>query len=114
MKNLKIIVFTVIPFLISNQSYSQEKTAHTVLIRTFEVFGGKQSKMVVITPEGETKTIELKEISPKDYSIGSGENNIEVQSEINHWKNQDFVLDGVSNTSVASVLITTYVLSKEN
>lgn len=116
MKNLKMItlVMTML-FLGINKLSAQENTAQTVIIKTFEFFGGGGvvSQMYVTSPEGATKTVELKNIDHKNYSIGVGNNNVVLQSEINHWINQGFALEDVSNTTSGGLLLTIFVLTKE-
>lgn len=115
MKNLKMItlVMTML-FLGINKLSAQENTAQTVIIRTFELFGGgNESQMIVTSPDGTTKTTGLKNIDAKNYSICVGNNNNILQSEINHWKNKGFILDDVSNTAAGSLMTTMFILTKE-
>lgn len=116
MRNLKLT--TLIAFMLFlgiNKLSAQEKTAQTVIIRTFELFGGggNQSQMIVTSPDGTTKTTELKNIDSKSYSIGVGNNNVVLQAEINHWKNQGFILDDMSTTMAGALMTTMFVLNKE-
>jgi hypothetical protein len=115
MKNLKMITFVItMLFLGINKLSAQENTAQTVIIRTFEFYGeGIQSQMIITSPDGTTKTTELKNIDSKKYSIGIGNNNVVIQSEINHLKNQGFILDDVSNTVDGALMVTMFVLTKE-
>lgn len=113
MKNLKTILFVLVLFLGIRNSYGQDQKPQTVVIKTFEIFGAKGSKMVVTSPDGESKTIELQRIDPGNYLIGTGENNAILQSEINQWKKQGFKLDGLSTSVAGSLVLTTIILSNE-
>ncbi|MNK08288.1 hypothetical protein D3C87_262180 [compost metagenome] len=116
MKNLKMITLVMTMLCLGiNKLSAQESTAQTVIIRTFELFGGggNQSQMIVTSPDGTTKTTGLKNIETKNYSIGVGNNNTVLQSEINHWKNQGFILDDVSNTVAGALMTTIFVFTKE-
>jgi hypothetical protein len=113
MKNIKqILVFSIFLFGITD-SYAQDKIPQTVIIKTFEIFGGKGSQMVVTSPDGTSKAVELKRVDPGNYLIGTNDNNAIVQSEINEWKRQGFTIDGLSTIASTGLLLTTIILSKD-
>lgn len=113
MKNLKQFLVVSVFLLGITNSYAQDKIPQTVIIRTFELFGTKGSQMVVTSPDGTSKTVELKKIDPGNYFIGTGDNNAIIQSEINEWKKQGFTIDGLATIASTGLLLTTIILSKD-
>ena len=117
MKNIKLIVLTVsaILFLGIGNGNAQEKESQTVIIRAFEIHTGKKSHMMVTYPDGLTKSTELSVINSGSFEGNDG-NSLIIQSEINNWKKQGFIIDDLSTTASSSgtpAIITTIILSKE-
>lgn len=113
MKNLKLLLCIAVLFLAITPIYAQDKTPQTVIIKTFELFIGKESQMVVTSPDGTSKNIQLQNVDSKNYAIGTGNNNAIVQSEIDRWKKQGFEIEGLSTTVSGALLLTTIILSKD-
>ena len=116
MKNVRLMVLATITtlFMGINNINAQEKEYQTVIIRTFECNSIPNSSHISITsPDGSTKIIELNNfamtIKNSEFDI---KNSIAIQSEINNWKKQGFIIDGVSNAVYSNALVTTIILSK--
>lgn len=103
-----ILLMTVVSFQVSAQNTQPE----TVIIRTFEA-NKKSSTMVVTSPDGSIKSIELTNVDIVSFE-GNQDNSVIIQSEINRWKSQGFTIDGLSSFSnYVGVIITTIILSKK-
>ncbi|MBW7867328.1 MAG: hypothetical protein H3C31_03265 [Brumimicrobium sp.] len=111
MKNVKLILLAVIAmlFLGTGNMSAQEKS--TVIIRVYEEYK-TNSHLAIISPDGTLKSIDLKNMKPGNF-YESDNNLIVIQSEIDNWKKQGFKVDGISNTTAVTALITTIILSKE-
>lgn len=113
MKNWKkigmLLTLSVVTFLGMGNVSAQEQSNQTVIIKVYEFSANSNSKIMVIEPNG---TIVEKKL---DKMLTSGEQNIvEIQNEINKWKNEGFVIDGISGGTVTNGLITTIILSKKD
>lgn len=113
MKKLSLIgLLTLMMTVVSFQVKAQEVNPQTVIIRAFE-HNRKSSKMVVTSPDGATKSIELSNVDLNSFE-GNESNSKIMQSEINKWKRKGFSIDGLSTQSnYLGVIITTIILSKE-
>lgn len=102
---LTLIVFTFIG--IGNVN-AQEQSNQTVIIKVYEFSANNNSKIMVIEPNGTIVELKL------DKMLSSGEQNIiKIQNEINKWKNEGFIVDGISGGSGTNGVITTIILSKK-
>jgi len=113
MKKVSLIALLAL-MMVSFQGMAQEKDPQTVIIRVFEQhIRGTVSQMVITSPDGTIKSIELTNVNLKSFEGNEG-NSVIIQSEINSWKNQGFSIDGLSSQSnYIGVMITTIILSKE-
>lgn len=112
MKKISLItLITLMVTMISFQGMAQEVKSETVIIRTLEIWK-KSSKMVVTSPDGTTKSIELSNVDGVSFE-GNESNSVIIQSEINKWKSKGFSIDGLtSQSNYAGAMITTIILSK--
>ena len=114
MKNQKRVLLITVLFLFFGMvaATAQEKNPQTVIIRAFEL-PSKASHMTVTNPEGTIQTIELSVVDLKTFEGASGNSEL-IQAQINEWKKQGFVVDGLSTlSSLVGGIITTIVLSKD-
>ena len=113
MKKINLItVLLLLMTVVSFQVSAQNVLPQTVIIRTFEA-SKKNSSMVITSPNGSIKSVELANVDIISFE-GNKDNSVIIQSEINKWKSQGFTIDGLSSFSnYVGVIITTIILSKK-
>lgn len=100
MKTVKLILLTVTTILffgMSNVS-AQEKKAQTVIIQAYAEMDGTKSKMSLLVTPTDVKSYEipLNEVGFKNRKEATINNSAILQKEIDKWKNEGFVIDGIS------------------
>lgn len=110
MRKLRLILVTTIVALFLGMSNvnAQAKNSQIVIIKAYEFAASGKSKMTVTDPKGSVTEIKLSKILSSEE-----QNTIPIQKEINKWKNEGFVIEGVSSGFDAVGLITTIILSKD-
>lgn len=114
MKNVRLMLaFIAILFLGMGNVNAQNVENQTVIIRVFEHNRGNSSKMIITSPDGSTKLIDLATVNLNSFE-GNENNSVIMQTEINNWKNQGFSIDGLtSQSNYIGAMITTIILSKK-
>lgn len=115
MKNLKLTLVAVTAILFLGMSNVNAQAQKTVIIKTYELAGSLfKSKMVVTDPSGKTETIIMKTLNWGKIENIVAENSAILQDEINKWKKEGYVIDGLTSGGLGDgIMVTTVVLSKD-
>jgi hypothetical protein len=111
MKKVRLVLVAVVAMLFLG--IGSVNAQETVIIKVYDIPMMVKSRMIVITPSGESKIVELKNINAKNLDEATIENYKIVQNEITIWKKEGYKIDGLSNSSLGDAVITTIILSKD-
>lgn len=110
MKNTILVLFavTALLFFPIGKVNAQEKNNQTVIIKVYEFTANSNSKIIVVKPDGTVEENKLNKI------FTSGEQNaVDIQNEINKWRNEGFEIDGIAGGGLTTGIVTTIVLTKK-
>lgn len=100
MKNVKLIILAVTAMLFwgMGSASAQEKEPQTVIIQAYAEMDGTKSKMSLLVTATDVKSYEipLNEVGFKNRKEATINNSTILQKEIDKWKNEGFVIDGIS------------------
>lgn len=115
MKNVKLILLTVttILFLGMENANAQKKEAHTVIIQVYTEMDGAKNKMSLLVTATDEKSYEIpmNEVGLKNRKEATINNSEILQKEIDKWKNEGFVIDGISVTGSLNFI---YIVMSKN
>jgi hypothetical protein len=106
MKNLKL--FTLIILALITISFSELRAQDLVMIRAYEAIGGSNSKMITVTPDGNSVEVQLN----MGIINKASENTLIIHNEVNTWIKAGFDVIASTVIEVERIVITTYVLKK--
>ena len=116
MKNVRLMLLaiTAMLFLGMGNISAQQKQEQTVIITIYEFSAIYKSRMIVVDPSGNSKTVELKTITLKSLEETVAANSISIQSEINKWKSEGYEIDGMTANTSGDSKTSMIILSKKD
>lgn len=116
MKKIRLIAILIMS-AVSFEGKTQETISETVFIRIQEAFKGsaaglgRESEMIVIEPDGDTRIVSLEDLS-KSYSVEGAQNGTLIKKEVDEWLNKHFEIISVSSDGDINVQRTLIVMKK--